>query len=178
MDTIQIRDKFFSKYLSEQRLVEGICEMAGRINNEMSQKEVVFLGILNGAYLFAAELTKNISFPCTVSFLKLASYQGTGSTGKVKRLIGVNEELENKSVVVVEDIVDTGFTLDKILKQLSGFEPKEIKVASMLFKPEAYRYERKPDYIGFEIPNEFMVGYGLDYNGYGRNLKHLYKIMT
>ena len=150
--------------------------MAQAISQDLSDKDPLFLGILNGSFLFAAELFKRLNFPCQISFLKLASYQGHSSTGKVKRLIGINEDIKDRTVVILEDIIDTGITMEHIKKQLLGYEPKDIKIATMLFKPQAYQKDFTIDYIGLIIPNEFIVGFGLDYDGYGRNLKHIYKI--
>lgn len=126
--------------------------------------------------MFVSDLYKNITIPSQISFLKLASYQGTSSSGNVKRLIGINENIENKTVVIMEDIIDTGNTLENIIKQLKGYEPADIKVATLLFKPEAYTKDIAIDYIGLEIPNDFIVGYGLDYDGFGRNLRDIYTI--
>jgi hypoxanthine phosphoribosyltransferase len=131
------------------------------------------MGILNGSFMFASDLYKEITIDSQITFLKLASYQGTGSTGTVKRLIGINEDIKDKTVVVIEDIVDTGNTLESIIKQLKGYEPKEIIFVTLLFKPDAYKKDFKIDYFAFEIPNDFIVGYGLDYNGYGRNIKDI-----
>jgi len=127
--------------------------------------------------MFASDLYKNLTFDSQISFLKLASYSGTSSSGNVKRLIGVNEDLKNKTVVIIEDIIDSGITIDNIIKQLKGYEPAEVKIATFLFKPDAYTVDIPIDYIGMEIPNDFIIGYGLDYNGFGRNLKHIYKIV-
>ncbi|MEA3451306.1 MAG: hypoxanthine phosphoribosyltransferase, partial [Bacteroidota bacterium] len=139
-------------------------------------KDVIFLGILNGAFLFAADLFRQIDIDCQITFLKIASYQGTTSSGSVKRLIGINEDIENKTVIILEDIIDSGITVDYILKQLRGYEPKEILIATLLFKPEAYQKDFDIDYVAIDIPNDFIVGYGLDYNGFGRNLKDIYTL--
>ena len=176
MDTVKILDKEFELFISESKINEVISSLAEQITKDLADTDPVFLGILNGAFLFASDLLKQIKFPCIISFLKLATYQGTVSTGKVKRLIGINEDLKNKTVIILEDIIDTGFTLQQIKKQLVGYEPKEIKVATLFFKPNAYQTNDKIDYIGMEIPNNFIVGYGLDYNGYGRNLTSVYKL--
>ena len=147
------------------------------INSDKIHEAVIFLGILNGSFMFASDLYKQIEFNSQISFLKLASYEGTSSSGKVKRLIGINEDIKDKTVVIIEDIVDTGFTIETILRQLSGYEPKEIKIATFLFKPNAYKTNIPLDYVGIEIPNDFILGYGLDYDGFGRNLAHIYKII-
>jgi hypoxanthine phosphoribosyltransferase len=151
--------------------------MAENMNRDLAGKDVIFMGILNGAFMFAAELIRYITPNCQITFLKLASYSGTSRTGTVKRLIGINEDIQNKTVVVLEDIVDTGNTLEHIIKQLSGYEPAEIRVATLLHKPDAYRKNIALDYIGLEIPNDFVVGFGLDYEGYGRNLPDIYRVV-
>ena len=177
MDKVKILDKEFKLFISEEQIKEAVKEMACRMNKELKGQKIFFIGILNGCFMFAADLVRNLDLDCTITFLKLASYQGTSSTGKVKRLIGLNEDIEGQTVVVLEDIVDTGVTLDFIQKQLKGYEPAEIKLATLLYKPEACRQDVALDYVGFEIPDDFVVGYGLDYNGYGRNLNQIYSLI-
>ncbi len=176
MDTVKILDKEFELFIPEQEIYRAIDTLAQKITDDLGDSDPIFLGILNGSFLFAAELLKRVKFPCTISFLKLASYQGTASTGKVKRLIGINEDIKDKTVIVLEDIIDTGLTMQQIKKQLIGYEPKEIKVVTLFFKPEAYQTNDHIDYIGMEISNDFIVGFGLDYDGYGRNLTNVYKL--
>ena len=176
MKTVTILDKSFKLYIPHDKIQEKIALVAARINEELKGKDVIFMGILNGSFMFASDLMKKIELPSQITFLKLASYQGTTSTGNVKRLIGLNEDIAGKTVVVIEDIVDTGVTLEQIQKQLIGYEPAEIKYASLLLKPEAYKGKIHIDYVGIEIPNDFIVGYGLDYDGFGRNLPDLYVI--
>lgn len=177
METVQVLDKTFKKSISYEQIQEAISRLSEQMNTDLEGEDVIFLGILNGAFLFAADLFKVINLKAQITFLKVASYQGTSSSGKVKRLIGVNEDIENKTVVILEDIIDSGITMDYILKQLKGYEPKEIKIATLLFKPEAFVKDFKIDYVAIEIPNEFIVGYGLDYDGYGRNLKNIYTLV-
>ena len=177
MSRKKVHDKEFEIYIPSTEIRKVISEMAKKINQDMAGKDVIFLGILNGSFMFASDLFREITLDCQITFLKLASYAGTSSTGNVKRLIGINEDIYKKTVVILEDIVDTGITLDNIIKQLSGYEPAEIKVATMLFKPDAYTKNLKLDYVGLEIPNDFVLGYGLDYEGYGRNLADLYKVV-
>lgn len=177
MKEVQVLDKRFRVSIPEEKILKSIEQMAQKMNEDFKGKDVIFLGILNGCFLFASDLFKCIDLECQITFLKLASYQGTSSTGTVKRLIGINEDIENKTVVILEDIIDTGNTLESILKQLKGYDPAEIKVATLLFKPEAYKKDLKIDYVGIEIPNEFILGYGLDYDGYGRNLRDIYTII-
>lgn len=178
MSEIKILDKQFDVSIPAEEIQMRIKELAEKINTDLAGKDVVFIVILNGAFMFASDLYKSINLESKISFLKLASYQGTSSTGQVKQLIGLNEDIKNKTVVVLEDIVDTGHTLDSINKQLGGFEPTEIRIASLLFKPESFQYDYKIDYLGFTIPNDFIVGYGLDYDGYGRNLESIYTIIN
>lgn len=173
----KVFDKEFEIFIPNGEIRKVISDMARKINEDLAGKDVIFLGILNGAFMFASDLFREVTLDCQISFLKLASYAGTSSTGTVKRLIGINEDIYNKTVVILEDIVDTGITLDNIIKQLKGYEPAEIMVATMLFKPAAYTKELKLDYVGIEIPNDFVLGYGLDYEGYGRNLADLYKVV-
>jgi len=177
MKEIQILDKKFSEYLTEKVIQQRIEELAKQVNEELAGKEVVFLGILNGAFLFAADLFRRIDFPARISFVKLASYQGTSSSGSIKELIGWNEDINNKTIVVVEDIVDTGNTLERIVDELVIRKAAEIRIAALLYKPEAYTKDIPLHYIGFEIPNNFVVGFGLDYDGFGRNLPSVYTLM-
>jgi len=176
MRTITLLDKDFSLFISADKIQTEVQNIADRINTDLKDEEVVFLGILNGAFMFVSDLVRKINFNIQISFVKLASYQGTTNTGIVRKLIGINEELKNKSVVVIEDIIDTGNTLESILKQIKSFRPHQIYVASMLVKPDFYKKDIKIDYIGFNIPGNFVVGYGLDYQGYGRNLRNLYML--
>ena len=176
-EIIKILDKKFEIFINSDEIHEAVAKVASKMNEDLKNKDVIFLGILNGSFMFASDLYKQIEFNSQISFLKLASYEGTSSSGKVKRLIGINEDIKDKTVVIIEDIVDTGFTIETILKQLSGYEPKEIKIATFLFKPNAYKTNIPLDYIGIEIPNDFILGYGLDYDGFGRNLAHIYKIV-
>jgi len=174
MKRIKILDKTFEPFISAEQLQMAVSDIAERMHNDLAGKDVVFVAILNGAFMFAADLFKSIDFPARITFLKIASYVGTSTTGAVKQLIGINEDFKNKTVVVIEDIVDTGITIDLIIKQLQSYEPTEVKVAALLLKPEAFTKDVKLDYVGIEIPNRFIVGYGLDYNGFGRNLKEIY----
>ena len=174
---VQVHDKFFEPCIAEEAIQKEVSRLAREMNRDLATKDPIFLGILNGAFMFASDLYKQLNFPCQITFLKLASYSGTQSTGSVKQLIGINRELKDRVVVVLEDIVDTGVTLDTIIRQLSGFEPAEIRVATFLHKPEATVKEVKLDYVGMEIPNNFILGYGLDYDGYGRNFREIYQLV-
>lgn len=174
---IKVLDLTFETSITEEKIRNEISRIAEDMNRDLDKKNPIFLGILNGAFMFASDLFKQITIPCQITFLKLASYEGTQTTGTVKQLIGINQELKDRTVVILEDIVDTGITLDTIIRQLSGYQPKEILVATMLHKPDALQKEVKLDYVGFEIPNEFVLGYGLDYNGYARNLPEIYTLV-
>jgi hypoxanthine phosphoribosyltransferase len=177
MKEIQVLDKRFKVSITSEAIQDSIKHMAQKINSDLAGKDVLFIGILNGCFMFAGDLFKSIDLNCQITFLKLASYQGTSSSGNVKRLIGINEDMEGKTVIILEDIIDTGNTLESIIKQLKGYEPAEIKIATLLYKPEAYEKDIPIDYVGFEIPNSFILGYGLDYDGYGRNLSNIYTIV-
>jgi hypoxanthine phosphoribosyltransferase len=177
MQEIQVLDKKFRMFIPSDKLQERITELANEINHDLKEKNVVFFGILNGVFLFAADLFKRINFPAQISFLKLASYEGTSSTGKIKELIGWNEDITGKTIVVIEDIVDTGNTLERIVGELTLRKAKEVKIVTLLFKPEAYTRDIPLDYVGFEIPNNFVVGYGLDYDGFGRNHDSIYTLI-
>jgi hypoxanthine phosphoribosyltransferase len=174
---IKILDKEFRIYIAEKEIQNRIKEMASQLNLDLLHDKVIFLAVLNGAFMFATDLLRQISLDCKISFVKIASYQGTSSSGKLKQLIGLVEDLRDHTVVILEDIVDTGSTLDGIMKQLKGFGPKDIIVVTLLFKSKVYSKAYPIDYVGFEIPNDFVVGYGLDYEGYGRNLRDIYKIV-
>jgi hypoxanthine phosphoribosyltransferase len=178
MKEIRVLDKTFKEYISEKEISERINELAKKINLDFAGREVVFLGILNGAFLFAADLFKRIDLKAKISFVKLASYEGTKSSGSIKELIGWNEDIKNKYIIVIEDIVDTGNTLERIVDELVIRKAAEIKIAALLFKPKAYTKEIPIDYIGFEVPNDFVIGYGLDYDGYGRNLPSIYSLIS
>lgn len=176
MSTITLGDKQFVPYIPEKQILESIAQLAVRINKDLAGQKPLFLVVLNGAFLFAADLLRNISIDCEVSFVKLSSYHGTSTSGSVKQLIGLNENIKGRTVVIVEDIIDTGITLENILEQLATREPGAVYTAALLFKPEAYKKTHRVDYTGIEIPNAFIVGYGLDYDGLGRNLRDIYVV--
>ncbi|HEY5469780.1 MAG TPA: hypoxanthine phosphoribosyltransferase [Bacteroidales bacterium] len=177
MKEIRILDKKFREMITEKVILERIDVLAKQMNDDLAGKDVVFLGILNGAFLFAADLFRRIDGQARISFVKLASYEGTSSSGFIKELIGWNEDIKNKTVVVIEDIVDTGNTLERIVDELVIRKAAEIKIATLLYKPDAYTRNIPLDYVGFEIPNDFVVGYGLDFDGYGRNLSSVYTLI-
>lgn len=166
---VEVLDLKFEEYIPAGKIQERVKEIAVQLNEKYEGKDPLFLGILNGSFMFIADIFKNITIPCEVSFLKLNSYQNTQSTEKIKELIGLNQSLDGRHVIILEDIVDTGRTLDFILKTLAIKNPASVEVATLLYKPEATVIPVKIDYVGFEIQNQFVLGYGLDYNGYGRN---------
>ncbi len=175
-DTIRIHGKDFKVLIPSEKIQEAISSMAERVNADLKGKKPLFIAILNGSFLFASDLLRRISVECEITFLKVASYNGTSSTGKVFELIGLNEEIKGRTVVVLEDIVDTGVTLEKIVGDLKARKALEIKIATLLFKPAAYTKKIKVDYVGLEVENKFLVGYGLDYDGEGRNLNDIYAL--
>lgn len=177
MKTVTLHDKTFSLCISSAEIQAAVDRVAQQIIDDLDNTCPLFLVVLNGAFMFAGDLFKRINFNCEVTFIKLASYSGTESTGKVKKLIGLNEKIEGRTVVIVEDIVDSGVTMANMLEELMLLNPKSIKVASCLFKPAAFVKDFHIDYMGFSIPNDFIVGYGLDYDGLGRNLPDIYKII-
>lgn len=173
---VQLHDLKFTPFISEAEITSAIEELAQKINEEYRDEKPVFLGILNGAFLFAAELIKRFEGDCEVSFVKLSSYEGTGTTGNVDTLLGLTQPLEGRTVIVIEDIVDTGNTLESIDRILKAEKVKKSKIVTLFYKPEAYKKPLPIDYVGMEIPNDFIVGYGLDYDGLGRNLRQVYKL--
>lgn len=175
---ITLHDKTFIPFISESEINQAIKNLADKISADFKGETPIFLGVLNGAFMFLSELMKNYQGNCELSFTKLASYQGTSASGIMKNLIGLNENIENRHVIIVEDIVDTGHTLEYLMNILTEKKPKSIKTATLFFKPEAYKMNIKIDYIGIEIPNKFIVGYGLDYDGLGRNLPEVYQLKT
>lgn len=178
MSTIQIKDKQFSLSIPDHQIQEAVKNVAETINHEIAGTNPLFICVLNGAFMFAADLMKHINFPCEITFIKLSSYDGLYTTGTVKEIIGLNESVVGRNVVVVEDIVDTGITMERILDSLHAKGAKEIRVATFLQKPDALQRPIKVDYVAMKIPNDFIVGYGLDYDGYGRNLKDIYTVVS
>jgi hypoxanthine phosphoribosyltransferase len=174
---IQIHDKNFKKYISSAKIQKAVADIAKKINKDFKGGKPVFLSVLNGSFMFTADLLKKVNIECEVSFVKIASYSGTKS-GKINTLIGLNGILKNRSVIILEDIVDSGNTIEKIIFELKKYKPAQIKIATMFFKPGSYKKKIPLDYIGMEVPNDFIVGYGLDYNGLGRNLSDIYKLKS
>lgn len=174
MKTVILKDKKFISYITEKSIAEAIELISEKINIELKDDFPLFLVVLNGSFMFAADLLRKITIPCDISFIKVASYHGVSSTGSITELIGLTENVKGRLVVIIEDIVDTGTTLEKLYNVLYQKEVKDVKIASLLLKPEAYKKEIPVNYVGIEITNEFVVGYGLDYDGLGRNLKEIY----
>ena len=177
MQKIEIEDKTFELFLEEETIGKRIRLIGIQLNVDYEDKCPVFLGVLNGSFLFMADLLKEIDGSCETEFIKVSSYHGESTTGKVKQVIGLPENLAGRDVIVVEDIVDTGLTMEFILKKLRALKPASIKVCTLLSKPKALKSPvEELEYVGFEIPNDFVVGYGLDYKGLGRNLRSIYRL--
>lgn len=176
--TVKIRDKEFAIYIPSGRIEERIKEIGRQINEDLDGESPIFISVLNGAFLFTADLIKQITIPCEVTFIRMSSYEGITSTGNMNQVLGLKESIEGRVVVVVEDIVDTGNTVVSILSELKKHRPAEIKIASLLLKPKALKHNIQVDYLGFEVPNNFLLGYGLDYNGFGRNLNDIYTLVS
>jgi hypoxanthine phosphoribosyltransferase len=178
MNTIKLWDKEFRVSYPANEIHKDIEAMAKSINADFAQESnPLFISVLNGSFIFTADFIRLITFPCEVSFVKLSSYEGTSTTGTVNQLIGLTENIEGRTVIILEDIVDTGITLGKLVDSLKIYNPKQVKIATLLYKPESYKGNLNIDYIGKSIPNDFIVGYGLDYNGLGRNLADIYTLV-
>ena len=179
MEITKIHDLYFKEFISQKEIASIVTELAIQVKNDLPENEVpLFIGILNGCFIFASDFMRAFKGDCEVSFVKLASYEGTSSTDKVKKLIGVNENLEGRTVIILEDVIDTGNTLHEIYEIFKSKNLKELKIATLFFKPDVYRKELPVDYIGKNIEDKFIVGYGLDYNGLGRNLPAVYQLTT
>src|ERR1051325_862531 len=172
--TVKIKDKNFRISISSEEIQMAVKRIAERMNEDLKDKCPLFIVVLNGSFLFAADLMKSVTIDCEITFVKLSSYSGTHSTGTVKELVGLSEDPNGRTVVFLEDIVDTGVTLESLYAQIKKMGPREVKVAALLHKPKAYTKSIPIDYIGLEVGNEFIVGYGLDYDGLGRNLRDIY----
>lgn len=178
MKTVKLLDREFRVSIPEEKLDEVISQIATKMNDELDGTDPLFICILNGSFMFASDLMKQITVPnAQITFMRLSSYDGMGTTGKVKKLMGFTEDLKDRTVVLLEDIVDTGITISNTLEQIKSYEPKNVMIATMLFKPDACVRDVKLDYVGMEIPNEFIVGRGLDYDGLGRNLPDIYTVV-
>ncbi|MBP5278528.1 MAG: hypoxanthine phosphoribosyltransferase [Prevotella sp.] len=177
MSVVQILDKKFKTSIPESEIKKHVREVAERINHDLKDKNPLFLAVLNGAFVFAADLMREITIPSEISFVKLASYQGTTSTGKITEVIGINEDLSGRCIVIVEDIVDTGLTMKRMLETLGTRSPSEIHICALLVKPDKLQVDLDIEYAAMRIPNDFIVGYGLDYNQQGRNLPDIYTVI-
>ncbi|MCH7402804.1 hypoxanthine phosphoribosyltransferase [Belliella kenyensis] len=173
---IKIKDKEFVPFITESELLDRINVLGKQISEKFKDDQPILLGVLNGAFMFLSDLSKSIDIPVEVSFVKMSSYSGTSSTGEVKDLIGLGVDIKDRKVIVVEDIVDTGLSMSYLLELLSKKQPADVSVVTLLYKPEALKHAIKLDFVGFEIPNKFVVGYGLDYDGLGRNLPEIYQL--
>lgn len=177
MGIVKIKDKTFKTSIPEAEILRRIKVVADRINHDMEGKNPLLLAVLNGSFIFAADLMRMLTIPCEISFVKLASYQGTTSTGKIKEVIGINEDLSGRTVVIVEDIVETGLTMKRMIETLGTRAPESIHICTLLVKPERLKVPLNIEYPVMEIPNDFILGYGLDYDQQGRNLRDIYTLV-
>ncbi len=177
MSIVKIKDKTFQTSISESEIKQRVKELAQRISHDLKGKNPLLLGVLNGSFIFAADLMREMTIPCEISFVKLASYQGTTSTGKVHEVLGINENLTGRDVVIVEDIVDTGRTMKQMVESLGTRNPASVHVCTLFVKPDKLEVKLDIDYAAFSIPNDFIVGYGLDYDQQGRGLKEIYTLV-
>ena len=177
MKTVKVLDKEFSISSPQEKIEAAIHTVADQLNKDMADKRPLFLVVLNGAFMFASELFKRLTIPCEISFVKLSSYAGTETTNVVRELIGLDHSLEGRHVVIVEDIVDTGHTMNYTIQKLYDLKASDVRIATMFFKPNSFQYHFPINYKAMDISNEFIVGYGLDYNQQGRNLPDIYKVI-
>lgn len=175
--TIKIHDKEFAPFIPFEKIDKAVSEIANKMNKDLKNKNPLFIAVLNGSFMFASDLFHKIDFPCEITFVKLASYSGTKSTETVRQLIGIDEDIVGRNIVIIEDIIDSGLTMERVLTQLQMIGAADIKIATLLYKPNAFKGSYPIDYIGIEIGNDFIVGYGLDYDKHGRNFKDIYKIV-
>lgn len=177
METIRIKDKQFRTFITEEQILKEVARVGEEINRDLADANPLFVSVLNGSFMFTADLMKHVSVPCEISFVKLASYAGTSSTGKVKELVGLNDDITGRTIVIVEDIIDTGLTMERLIETLKARNPKEIRIATLLVKPDKLKVDLDINYIAMSIPNDFIVGYGLDYDGLGRNYRDIYTVI-
>lgn len=178
MSRVTIKDKTFETSIPESEILGHVKEVADRLNHDMADKNPVLLAVLNGSFIFAADLLRMLTIPCEISFVKLASYSGTSTTGKVKELVGINADLKDRTVIIVEDIVETGTTMVHMIDQLRQLGPKDIHICTLLLKPEKLTVDLNIEYVAMKIPNDFILGYGLDYDQQGRNLRDIYTLVS
>jgi len=174
---IKVKDRFFTKYIDAVDIQKAVQKISDQIYAEYKNEVPLFLCVLKGSFMFSSDFMKEYDGVCEISFIRLSSYKGTQTTEEVKTLIGLTDDISGRTVIILEDIIDSGITVNHLLQDLKKYEPANLKVATLLLKPEALRTDVKPDYIGIEIPKDFIVGYGLDYDGFGRNLSDIYKII-
>ena len=175
-DSILVKDRYFKTFISAEQIALRVQELGEQISMEMKGREPLFLVVLNGAFVFAADLLRSVTTPCHVSFIRVSSYDGMESTGRLTQVLGLTEKIEGRSVVIVEDIIDSGLTMQALTEQLQAMRPADLRICTLLAKPGNLQAELDIDYCAFRIPNDFIVGYGLDYNGYGRELKDIYVV--
>lgn len=178
MPTMLIKDKEFELFISAAQITHQLDALAATINTDFKDTQPLFICVLNGAFMFASDLIKKVDFFPEISFVKISSYQGLQTSGTIKNLIGLNEDISGRDIILIEDIIDSGLTMQYLLTELNSRHPKSVSIATLLFKPDAFKGEYEVDYIGFEIPNDFVVGYGMDYDGFGRNLPDIYHLKT
>ena len=177
MSTVTMKDKTFRTSIPEQEIKARVKAVAGQINHDMAGKNPLLLAVLNGSFIFAADLMREITIPCEISFVKLASYQGTTSTGAVKEVLGINEDLTGRTVIIVEDIIESGLTMQRMIESLGTRNPRSVHICTLLLKPERLKVPLDIAYVAFRIPNDFILGYGLDYDQQGRQLRDIYTLV-
>ena len=177
MNTVQVKDKQFALYIPEEEILARVKELANRMNTDLAGKNPLFLVVLNGSFVFAADLLRDITIPCEITFVRVASYEGVSSTGEVKQLLGLTQNIEGRTIIIIEDIIDTGLTMKELLRMLEEKHPAEIHISSLLVKPDNLQVDLDIPYRCFNIENDFIVGYGLDYDHEGRNLRHIYQVV-
>lgn len=176
MSIVKIKDKTFETSIPEEEIKQRVLAVAEQINKDMADKNPLLLAVLNGSFIFAADLMRGLTIPCEISFVKMASYEGTSSTGQMKQLIGINSDIKDRHIIIVEDIVESGFTMQTMLEQLKGLQPASIHICTLLLKPERLKVPLDIEYVAFRIPNDFILGYGLDYDQQGRQLRDIYTL--
>jgi hypoxanthine phosphoribosyltransferase len=174
MSIIKVHDRNFEPFIPARKIEERVIAIAQQITNEYKDKNPLFLAVLNGAFILAADLFRKINFQSEISFAKISSYSGTSTTENIKQLIGFSEVISGRHIIIIEDIIDTGLSMQHVLKQVHEQNPASVKVLTLLFKPKSLKVAINPDYVGFEIEPKFVLGYGLDYDGLGRNLPDIY----
>ncbi len=172
---VLLNDLTFELLIHKEKIELRLPELAKEITTKHLNTNPIFISVLNGSFIFAADLLRNLDFACEIEFVKVSSYAGTQSAGEVKQVLGLSKSIENRTVIIIEDIIDSGLTIDFLRHDLARFKPKQLEICTLLLKPEALKVKLPVNYVGFEVANDFLVGYGLDYNGLGRNLPHIYK---